>query len=107
MLVSCVGTGGSRPGCRFQGHDLNDVNVKLSCPRSVFFPYIFFNCPLLAPAQPIPILTVGPRGCWVPSAEMPAVMQVGHRVIEAPKVCGSLRTLLLYTVYACMCAKSL
>ena len=43
----------------------------------------------------------------MPSAEMPAVMQVGHGVIEAPKVCGSLRTLLLYTVYACIGARSL
>lgn len=89
------------------GHDLNDVNVKLSCPGSVFFPYRFFNCPLLAPVQPVPNLTVGPRGGRVPSAEMPAVMQVVCGVIEAPKMCGSLRTLLLYTVYVCMCVKSL
>ena len=72
-----------------------------------FSPTDFFNCPLLAPAQPIPNLTVGSRGGWVPSAEMPAVMQVGHGVIEAPKVCVSLRTLLLYTVYACIGARSL
>lgn len=39
----CVGKGGSRLGCRFGGHDLNDVNVKLSCPRSVFFPTDFFE----------------------------------------------------------------
>lgn len=84
--------------------------AELLLPGSAFFPLQFFYCPLLASAQPVPYLIVGPRGSWVPSAEMPAVMQAGCGVTEAPKVCASLyyvhsyyiQCIYIYTEYTCM-----
>lgn len=49
--------------------------VKLSFPGSAFSPYRFFCCLTLAPAKPVPYLTVGHEVDWAPSAEVAAVMQ--------------------------------
>lgn len=64
--------------------------AELLLPGSAFFPPQFFYCPLLASAQPVPYLIAGRRGSCVPSAEMPAIVQAGCSVTEAPKVCASL-----------------